>query len=993
MIQTKHEQLPSGFNLQHTLTGHTTPILSTAWSPDGRLLASASADHAIRLWDVSSASLLYTLTGHTGAVANVSWSPDGRLLASASADHTIRLWNISSASLLYTLSGHTGIVYSVSWSPNGRLLVSASADKTIRLWNIISASPLHTLIGHTDAVYSVAWSSNQRLLASASYDKTVRLWDAASSSPLLHTFTGHTASVWSVTWSSNGHVFASASEDQTVCIWNAETRRLLRTLEGHTNTVSCVSFSTNHGLLASKSFDGTVRLWDGDTGERLAVLHESSSGHAARSLAFHPELPLLATLGQQDKIIRIWHLDLESLHRAALSTSTVHYTNAKVVLVGDSGVGKSGLGLVLSHQHFIPTESTHGRYVWTFDSREVKLDGVRKETRETLLWDLAGQPGYRLVHQLHLNEVAVAMVVFDAHSETDPFAGVLHWMRALRVAQSKQESTPFPMKKFLVAARMDRGGTGVSRTRIDELVGELGFDGYFETSAKEGRGTTALREAITGAVDWEGLPKVSSTRLFQRIKGFLVAEKKAGRLLSTVEDLYHIFLKDKSALTETEKIENVQAQFETCIGRVESQGLIRRLSFGNFVLLQPELLDAYASALVNAVKEEPDGLGGIAEERVLRCDFTMPAGERIQQKEKEKVLLIAMVEDLLRYEVALREQADDGPYLIFPSQSTRTNPALPDPEGKTVVFRFEGPVQHIYATLAVRLSHSGLFQLKKLWKNAVEYAASVGGICGMFLQNIDEGYGELTLFFDTRANEQTRLQFEQYAQLHLQRRALPESIKRQRLFVCSNCGYLIPESLIVRRLRRGLDWINCPDCEQQHISLLDREERLTAVVQAIDRAADKQRDLATAQSVLQGKRETSDFNVFLCHNVEDKAAVKQIGAQLKERGILPWLDEWELRPGLPWQRILGEQIGQIKSAAVFVGKSGVGPWQQIELEAFLHEFVERKCPVIPVLLPDAPQQPQLPIFLKGMTWVDFRKQDPDLMDRLIWGITGERYMM
>src|SRR5205085_8606994 len=96
----------------------------------------------------------------------------------------------------------------------------------------------------------------------------------------------------------------------------------------------------------------------------------------------------------------------------------------------------------------------------------------------------------------------------------------------------------------------------------------------------------------------------------------------------------------------------------------------------------------------------------------------MPKDERIGKREQEKLLLIAMVEDLLRYEIALREQADDGPYLIFPSQSTRENPDLPDPEGKTAVFSFEGPVLNIYATLAVRFSHSGLFKKKELWKNA-----------------------------------------------------------------------------------------------------------------------------------------------------------------------------------------------------------------------------------------------------------------------------------
>jgi hypothetical protein len=138
----------------------------------------------------------------------------------------------------------------------------------------------------------------------------------------------------------------------------------------------------------------------------------------------------------------------------------------------------------------------------------------------------------------------------------------------------------------------------------------------------------------------------------------------------------------------------------------------------------------------------------------------------------------------------------------------------------------------------------------------------------------------------------------------------------------------------------------------------------------------------------------SEFDVFLCHNSEDKEAVIKIAEQLKdEYKIEPWLDEWELRPGLPWQPELEKQIAHIKSAAVFVGKSGIGPWQSREIYGFLSEFQERQCPVIPVLLPDAPQQPQLPIFLRGMTWVDFRQQKRVYtapMDKLVWGITGKK---
>jgi TIR domain len=133
-----------------------------------------------------------------------------------------------------------------------------------------------------------------------------------------------------------------------------------------------------------------------------------------------------------------------------------------------------------------------------------------------------------------------------------------------------------------------------------------------------------------------------------------------------------------------------------------------------------------------------------------------------------------------------------------------------------------------------------------------------------------------------------------------------------------------------------------------------------------------------------------DFDVFLCYNKVDRPEVRKIGERLKAEGIKPWLDEWELRPGLPWQRALEKQIEHIKSAAVFVGKDSVGPWEQMELEAFLREFVKRGCPVIPVLMANAPAAPQLPLFLQGMTWVDFRKSVPDPMFQFIWGITGKR---
>jgi TIR domain/Effector-associated domain 1 len=133
----------------------------------------------------------------------------------------------------------------------------------------------------------------------------------------------------------------------------------------------------------------------------------------------------------------------------------------------------------------------------------------------------------------------------------------------------------------------------------------------------------------------------------------------------------------------------------------------------------------------------------------------------------------------------------------------------------------------------------------------------------------------------------------------------------------------------------------------------------------------------------------SQFDVFLCHNSQDKPQVQEIANQLLELGIRPWLDEWQLRPGFPWQPQLERQVQTNKSAAVFVGSNGLGPWQKQEIEAFMREFVGRQCPVIPVLLSTAPQKPELPVFLSGHMWVDFRQSQPEPMKQLVWGITGK----
>ncbi|KAL4734024.1 hypothetical protein BDV11DRAFT_175153 [Aspergillus similis] len=285
-----------------TLEGHSDWVLSVAFSPDGRLLASGSVDRNIKLWDPATGTLKHTLEGHSDWVQSVAFSSDGRLLASHSRDEIIKLWDPASGVLKHTLAGHSDWVQSVAFSPNGRLLASGSRAKTIKLWDPATGALKHTLEGHSDWVLSVAFSPDGRLLASGSVDRNIKLWDPASGA-LKHTLEGHSDWVRSVAFSPDGRLLASHSVDKTIKLWDPATGALKHTLAGHSDWVQSIAFQPDGRLLASGSRDKTIKLWDPATD----ALKHTLEGHSewVSSVAFSPDGRLLAS-GSHDKTIKLW---------------------------------------------------------------------------------------------------------------------------------------------------------------------------------------------------------------------------------------------------------------------------------------------------------------------------------------------------------------------------------------------------------------------------------------------------------------------------------------------------------------------------------------------------------------------------------------------------------------------------------------------------------------------------------------------------------------
>jgi WD40 repeat protein len=203
-----------------TLSGHSSSVLSLAFSPAGDLLASSSLDGSVRVWDVTRRQKAFDLPGQHKAVTAVVISPDGTLLAAAGFDENVTVYDLRKREPSHTLANDF-IVSGLAFSPDGaRLAVAGYRNAEIPVYEVATGKRILALTGHTGLPTGVAFSPDGRRIATCGEDRTVRLWDAASGQEVL-TLKGHTDVVRGVAFSKDGRRLASGGWDRTVRVWDA----------------------------------------------------------------------------------------------------------------------------------------------------------------------------------------------------------------------------------------------------------------------------------------------------------------------------------------------------------------------------------------------------------------------------------------------------------------------------------------------------------------------------------------------------------------------------------------------------------------------------------------------------------------------------------------------------------------------------------------------------------------------------------------------------
>jgi WD40 repeat protein len=783
-----------------TLEGHADAVLGVAVMPDGLTIVSVSDDRTLKAWDLATGKCKVTLEGHADAVVGVAVMPDGLTIVSASNDRTLKVWDLATGKCKATLQDHAGAVWGVAVTPDGLTIVSASNDRTLKVWDLATGKCKATLHGHADAVKGVTVTSDGRTIVSASIDRTLKVWDLATGKCKV-TLHGHARAVQGVTVTPDGLTIVSASIDRTLKVWDLAEGECKATLEGHAGAVWGVTVTPDGLTIVSASDDRTLKVWDLATGKCKATLQ----GHARAvwGVAVTPDGRTIVS-ASEDRTLLVWpQPQTDPLIEEAEGD---RYTNAKVILVGETGVGKTGLALRLCEDRWKVTESTHGMIISRLElPSDANAAGLE---REVWLWDFAGQPDYRLIHQLYMDEAALGVLVFNPQDD-NPFEEMGYWEKALR------STTKYEPSKLLVAARCDRGGITISQKRFEEYVREHGFAGFLCTGAKTGEGCNELKEAIAKNIPWEHLPWTATSRLFKTLKDAILKLSEERAPLVRLPEL-------RQRLQLMLSAENItEADLRAVVGLMQGQGVVQVLAFGDFLLLQPAWINRYASVVVRMAREHVDEMGVVLERQVLDGKLDYKGMERLAEAD-EKILLRAIVQTFLDRSLCLRQETPQGTMLVFPSYFRRDKPDQPEHPNVFVTYNFSGPLEEIYATLVVRLSYSDGFKCEQLWKDAADFKTHSGKRVGLAMRNKSEGAAEIVVYFESGVPDDTKVTFIKYVHEHLLARAQPrEEVTRVRTYVCPNCDEPLENRLAVqKRLERGQKDIICAMCEKR-VPLLD----------------------------------------------------------------------------------------------------------------------------------------------------------------------------
>lgn len=870
-----------GVRLRCICRGHTGEITCIDWSPCGRFIASASEDGVTLIWDARNGRCLAELIGNKSHVYDLAWAHSGLKIAMLGETH-LRIWEfgdqlqnaeypiqVSAASELAQESIKISEITSILWSVDDQSLIAggwrergaymetylASFDVDAR-GILVAGGRLEDPFDTLGAVISIqSDKSANRFSVLILSEEVAQVGVKGVMNSEFQVFKGR-----AFARAPHGLVHAVIGEDAGIALYRHNASTVIA--EGHAGALNAICFSCDGQMFASKSMDGTVKLWRTDPVDELASIPESTLTHrrvgrlfenCSSRLAFSPNDLTLASLGEYDKILRIWEVEDSSLAGKAVTHQL--YTSAKVVLVGESNVGKSCLAMRLAEDRYPQDHeqcTTHGMRFWPIEAEQLHPSAKppQGQRRDVVLWDFGGQDEYQLVHQMFLHDTTLALIVIDPTRDT-AFEDARRWVKKLEKRVSHQG-----LMKLLVGTKVDGPTDLIDRAAINALKQECGFEYFIDVSAKTSRNIDKLREAIQKALHWDELAKASRPELFQRIRDEIELMRESGEIVVLLNDLEssvrgnRVFnrmppkpqsrklwefwkqkVKDEGVAQKTKAVSFDSNAFIAVTDQLSAQGvLVKTMLVGgdNAVVLQLPVIEQYAGSLILLARNNPRAVPAIEEIKLASPHITLPgidASGRIDRLQ-ERVVIECVTELMIKHGICFRHER----LLVFPSLLRSTESAATSELSGSVslYYDFSGAIDNVYASLIAWLVIGKEFGKVRLWNDRVEFEVGNRGACGLRKVNQGGGYAHLDIYFDDKTPLRVKTQFISFVHDHLKANDI-EVVESFEL-ICSNrnCRHNFPPDVAPRRLAMGKSDVQCPICDTiQPVAEGIKEERLS----------------------------------------------------------------------------------------------------------------------------------------------------------------------
>lgn len=975
-----------------------------AWSNDGDLLVTR-VKGGVAAWDAETGHALREFH-HRGRIEGLSIHGDKLAVV---GDDRLTIWSLETGDQLVDVEGPAPL-NGIAWSPNGKTLAGFSRGGDVFLWDARRLNEPRTISMRAirsslnDILLAISWSNDSRRLAGASY----YTWVFDSVAGDGGTFESDSG-VYDIAWSPRrgSNIVAAATSRNTVEIWDAASSRLLTRLEAHSEQVG-VAFSTDGRFLASIGrSEGMIvrrcRDW-----ARVAQAPAFSEVGTTASLAFRPRRHEIAFPQPATRTIQLWRLDKSKLEKRARRASTVAYKSAKIVLVGDSGVGKTGLGWRIAHEQFKEHSSTHGQQFWVVDQLSARRGGTQ---REAVLWDLAGQPDYRLIHALFVDDADIALLLFDPTHPTNPLHGVEFWTKQLRLcrpALGDPEKSAGPIAA-LVAARTDRGTARLTKEELADFADRCGLAGPFYTSALSGEGVDDVVAWLSATIPWDRKPATITSSSFKKIKDLALVIKErlhqGGKAILTTADLRDVLEREKRSKFPIDEI-------DAAVGHLANHGYVSilRTSKGDSkILLLPELLNNLAASFVLEARKNRKGLGSLREQDLLESNYEFRELDHLSDDDKE-IMIDSTASMFLKHNICFRESdpLNNQSYLIFPELINLKRPLIDDDDTEEdVSYLVVGSIENVYSSLVVLLGYTNTFARTNQWRNQARYEVGDGLVCGFRLEQEDTSELSFVLYFGKLVGEAVRGLFRSLFETFLSRHEV--TMQRFEPIVCSR-KHVLNRSVVRELAAAGEREAFCNRCGER-LALPDPSAPIELAAQAEDvRSQSRVADLRSRfeQALFRLSTFAKEHNqtgpkCFISYAWGDaeteRWVERNLATDLLKAGIGIVLDRWEnARIGSSIPRFV--ELISSSDCVLVVGtptyreKYGNADPDRGYIVAAEGDLIgrlmigseEEKRRVLPVLL-SGTARTSFPNLLQGRTYSDFRKDADYFSDMLVLALS------